>query len=157
MLNTMDGQELDKAKDLVPARAGKKPGFHNQAMQKALGRSQMLEALTANKGKALGRKGLILKIMASLERDLDSSNPLIYQPARAEALKMALAMTKDDKAESGSLAELLKGGSNVQINFNSYFSQRSEPDQQAEGGCQQASPAGQGVIIGFTPPPRSGG
>src|SRR5258708_4768700 len=134
----MSNQELDKANNLVPARAGKKPGFHNQAHQKAMGRAQMLEGLTANKGGALGKKGLIFKIMASLERDLDSPLPEVYQPARAEALKMALAMTKDDKAEANSLSELLKGGSNVQINFNSYFSQRSEADQ-----------SGPGLTIGF--------
>jgi hypothetical protein len=135
----------DKALPTLGTKHSKRVGFHNQANQKAMGRAQMLEGLTANKGGALGKKGLIFKIMESLARDLDSPNPLIYGPARAEALKMALAMTKDDKAEANSLSELLKSGSNVQINFNSYFSQRLDSDQ--------ANPAGQGVTIGFTPPP----
>jgi hypothetical protein len=118
----MNNQDLEAVNNLVPIKASKKPGFHNQAALKARGRGQFLEALTANKGGALGKRGLIAKILASLERDLDSPDPEIYQPARAEALKVAIAMTKDDK--SGGLEELLKGGSNIQINFNSWFSAR---------------------------------
>lgn len=142
----MSNQELEPLNNLVPKKASNKPGFHNQAALKARGRGQFLEALTANKGGALGKRGLIAKILASLERDLDSPLPEIYQPARAEALKVAIAMTKDDK--SGGLEELLKGGSNIQINFNSWFNQRSSPDQ--------ASPAGQVVHSRITPPPTPG-
>ena len=137
----------DKALPTLGTKPSKRVGFHNQANQKAMGRAQMLEGLTSNKGGALGKRGLIFKILASLEKDLDSPNPDIYQPARAEALKMAIAMTKDDKA-TGALDELLKGGSNIQINFNSWFSQRSDSDQ--------AIPAGQGLKVGFNPPPTPG-
>lgn len=119
---SLPNQDLEVHSNLVPKKASNKPGFHNQAALKAKGRGQFLEALTANKGGALGKRGLIAKILDSLERDLDSPDPEIYQPARAEALKVAIAMTKDDKG--GGLEELLKGGSNIQINFNSWFSSR---------------------------------
>lgn len=142
----MSNQDLEVHSNLVPKKASNKPGFHNQAALKARGRGQFLEALTANKGGALGKRGLIAKILASLERDLDSPLPEIYQPARAEALKVAIAMTKDDKA--GGLEELLKGGSNIQINFNSWFSSRS--------GIDRANPAGQVLHVKPNPPPDPG-
>ena len=141
-------QDLEKVEPKPQGKNLSKVGFHNQANQKAAGRGQMLEALTGSKGAKLGKRGLIYKIMLSLERDLDSEDPDIYQPARAEALKMALAMTKDDKAGQ-SLNDLLAGAANVQINFNNHFSQRS--------GNDQAIPAHlQGLTIGFTPPPGPG-
>lgn len=143
----MDNGALQNLETKPTGKVGNKVGFHNQANQKAMGRGQMLEALTGSKGSKLGKRGLIYKIMLSLERDLDSEDPDIYQPARAEALKMALAMTKDDKA--GELSDILKGAANVQINFNNHFSQRSSNDQ--------AIPAHlQGLTIGFTPPPGPG-
>lgn len=143
-------QALQKVKDQAPAKVSNKPGFHNQAAIKARGRAQMLEALTGNKGGKLGKSGLIYKILASLDRDLDSPDPEIYQPARAEALKMAIGMTKDDKADQ-SLTDMLKAG-NVQINFNSYFEAREPIRQDLPG--QPLN--GQALTIGFTPPPGPG-
>lgn len=141
------GHDLERVSSLAPAKVHNKPGFHNQAAIKAAGRGQILEALTGSKGNKIGKRGLIYKILASLERDLDSDDSDLYQPAREQALKMALAMTKDDKAGQ-TLNDLLQGTTNVQINFSQHFSNRSGSDGQ--------SLPGQSLTIGFTPPPGPG-
>lgn len=84
--------------------------------------------------------------MAHLEQAFESPDPTVRAWATEQVLKLANGMTKDDKANP--LEEMLKGAANVQINFNTHFSQRSKPDQEL--------PAGQGVTIGFTPPPGPG-
>jgi hypothetical protein len=147
-------EDLQNVDPKVPAKLSNRPGFGNQGAIKSKGRGMILEALTANKGGKTGRKALIFKILESLDRDLDSLDPAIYGPARSEALKLALAMTKDDKA--GGLDELLKGAANVQINFNNHFSQRSGSNQANPAGHSLTIESQNGVSIGFTPPPGSG-
>ncbi len=122
---------LETAHILAPAkvnkRAGKLVGFHNQANLKAMARGQVLEALTANKGGKMGKRGLIFKIIESIQSDFDSEEAGIRREARADALKLAIAYTKDDPK---TLGDLLSGasGANIQINFNSYFKDRqAEP------------------------------
>lgn len=135
-------KELHGVNNLVPARAGKKPGFHNQAALKAAARGQILEALTANKGGKVGKKGLIFRILESIDQDLDSLDPTVRRDARADALKMALSITKDDKA--GGLEDILKAGGNVQINFSNYFEARAMPSESNS------------TRIAFPPPPDPG-
>lgn len=101
-----------------------RPGFKNQAAQKAAARGQLLEALTAHKGAAIGRKGLLFHLLESLEHDIQSSDPAIRLPARAETLKLALSMTKDDAGQK--LTDLLKGGGTVNVSFSNYFEGRAQ-------------------------------
>ncbi len=137
----MEDQALPPNVPKPTNQVGNRPGFKNHGLIKAAGRGIILEALTAFKGGKVGKKGLLFRAMAELERAFDAKedglSPLDGAAIRArkdwaveQSLKLALAITKDDKAEAGSLAELLKGGSNVQINFNNYFSQRSGVDRQ---------------------------
>ncbi len=136
-----ESNELQPAETKAMDRPINKTQFKNHGAIKAAGRGIILEALTAFKGGKVGKKGLLFRAMAELERAFDAKEdglaPLDSAAIRArkdwaveQSLKLALAITKDDKAEAGSLAELLKGGSNVQINFNNYFSQRSGVDRQ---------------------------
>jgi hypothetical protein len=142
----MTGKDLGEHKSKALVGSGKKPGFHNQAALKAAGRGQFLEALTANKGGKLAKRGLIFRIIESIDEDFLSPDPGIRREARADALKIALAMTKDDKASG--LEDMLKSGANIQLNFNSYFEARqgdakpslaarpsfSQPGQEQESG-----------------------
>jgi hypothetical protein len=140
---------------------GNRPGFKNQGVIKAAARQIVLEALTAFKGGKIGKKGLLVKAMDELNKALDQKEvegkPLENVAIRArkdwaieQVLKLANGMTKDDKASG--LEELLKGGSNVQINFNTHFSQRSGSDRQTLP-TVSFGPAQEG----FTPPPGAGG
>lgn len=106
---------------------GNKPGFKNQGVIKAAARGIVLEALTAFKGGKVGKRGLLVRAMAHLERAFESQDPEQRQWATEQVLKMANGMTKDDKANP--LEELLKGAANVQINFNTHFSQRNGQGQ----------------------------
>lgn len=101
---------------------GNKPGFKNQGVIKAAARGIVLEALTAFKGGKVGKRGLLVRAMDELGKALESSNPDVRQWGTEQVLKLANGMTKDDKANP--LEELLKGAANVQINFNTHFSQR---------------------------------
>lgn len=143
----MDSLDLSKIESQAPQKSLTKVGFHNQANIKAAARGIVLEALTAFKGGKVGKRGLLVKAMARLERALDSQDPEESQWGAEQVLKLANGMTKDDKTGQ-TLTDLLQGG-NVQISFNTYFDQR------------QSLP-GQGLTIshakdeGLTPPPGPG-
>lgn len=140
----------------VPAKANNRPGFHNQGNIKAAARGIVLEALTAWKGNKVGKRGLLVRAMAQLEESFLSPEPSVRQWACEQVLKMANGMTKDDKANP--LEEMLKGATNVQINFNQHFANRSKPDQPSysieisHASPDQEDSAGQAL----TPPPRPG-
>lgn len=137
--------QSDNPKPII--KVGNKPGFHNQANIKAAARGIILEALTAFKGGKVGKRGLLVRAMANLEQALSSDSAVVREWATEQTLKLAMTIAKDDKS-GNALEDLLKGATNVQINFNSHFSQRSGIDR-------QELPA-QSLTVGFTPPPESG-
>jgi hypothetical protein len=140
-------QGLQKVEDMSPiVTVSKKVGFHNQANIKAAARGIVLEALTAFKGGKVGKRGLLVKAMARLERALESGDPEESRWGAEQVLKLANGMTKDDKAGQ-TLTDLLQAG-NATITFNTYFEARqSLPGQVLTIG--HAKPAS-------TPPSGSG-
>ncbi len=103
---------------------GNKPGgFKNHTLIKSAARGIVLEALTAFKGGKVGKRGLLFQAMKELDLAMGSADKAERQWAVEHTLKLAMGMTKDDKANP--LEELLKGSANVQINFNTHFSQRN--------------------------------
>ena len=113
----------DLAKD--DTKLNNRPGFKNQGVIKAAARGQILEALTAFKGSSLGKKGLLLKALESLDKDFESGDYTRIANARDCVIKLASLTAKDDKGVD--LSEMLRGqGANIQINFNNYFKERDK-------------------------------
>lgn len=142
----MEDGALESVADKPTVIVGNKTGFKNQSNIKAAARGIVLEALTAFKGGKVGKRGLLVKAMARLERALDSQDPEESQWGAEQVLKLANGMTKDDKPGQ-TLTDLLQAGQ-VQITFNNYFEARKNlPGQSLNG---------QALTRGFTPPPGSG-
>ena len=143
----MENGALENIVPKPTAMVGNRPGFKNQGAIKAAARGIVLEALTAFKGGKVGKRGLLVRAMARLERALESGDPEESKWGAEQVLKLANGMTKDDKAGQ-TLTDLLQGG-NVQISFNTYFDQRNN----LPGQSLTISHAKAGLV---TPPPRSG-